>query len=233
MSKLDTHQYSYDLKTVMTYSVAAYKQNDNEYVNGSFVRDNKNIILKHLQLIDNTTSVPEADVLADLSFVNEEAGNIADEIIKYYRGLTFKAMGGVINDFEQRILNIISSGTVDRRDIGIIASMPKSYFRSVARDASDLTMRTLSISSMHVGNTGSVIEGILNVSHGSFIQRLQCHVVNGNIDGNIVVFFTKHPVEHFGTTCRISGKVKRHQISSFHNGKETVLNYVKKVDTAA
>ena len=215
---------TYDLKTIMTFAVSAHMQKGKEYVNYGTVT-NKTIIQTHLGLLDEKRMV-------FVDYVTEECADIAEKIIQYYKGLTFKAMGNKINDFEQKVLGLINCKLVDQRDIGIIASLPKAYFRAVKRDATDAMMRKLSTTSIHIGTQGEDVEGTINILNCSFIQRLQCHVVNAEMNGNIVCFFTKHPAEHWGDTCEIKGKVKRHQTSKFHGGKETVLNYVKTVDKA-
>lgn len=215
---------TYDLKTIMTFAVSAHMQKGKEYVNYGTVT-NKTIIQTHLGLLDEKRMV-------FVDYVTEECADIAEKIIQYYKGLTFKAMGNKINDFEQKVLGLINCKLVDQRDIGIIASLPKAYFRAVKRDATDAMMRKLSTTSIHIGTQGEDVEGTINILNCSFIQRLQCHVVNAEMSGNIVCFFTKHPAEHWGDTCEIKGKVKRHQTSKFHGGKETVLNYVKTVDKA-
>jgi hypothetical protein len=213
---------TYDLKTVMTYAVSAHMQNNEEYINYGVV-SNKTIIQTHLNAIDQNRQV-------FVDHVTQQCEDVAEDIIQYYKGLTFKAMGNKINDFEQKVLGLINCKQVDHRDIGIIASLPKAYFRSVKRDAADTQMRKLSTTSIHVGTLGEDIAGTINIMNCSFIQRLQCHVVNAEMDGNIVCFFTKHDATHWGDMCEIKGKVKRHQTSKFHGGKETVLNYVKTVD---
>jgi len=217
-------QQTFDLNTVMTFAVSAYKQKNNEYVNYGTVT-NKTIIQTHLGLLDENRMV-------FVDHVTQECADIAEQMIQYYKGLTFKAFGAKINDFEQKVLGLINCKLVDRRDIGVIASLPKAYFRSIKRDNTDVLMRKLSTTSVHVGTQGEDVEGTINILNCSFIQRLQCHVVNAEMNGNIVCFFTKHPAEHWGETCKIKGKVKRHQTSKFHSGKETVLNYVKKVDNS-
>ena len=213
---------TYDLKTVMTYAVSAHFQNGEEYKNyGSTT--NKAIIQSHLGEISESH-------MCFVDHITEESADIADKIIQYYKGLTFKAMGAKINDFEQRVLAVIQKGVIDRRDIGVVASLPKAYFRSIKRDETDTLMRKLSVSSIHIGTVGSDVEGTINVLNCSFIQKLQCYVVNAEMNENIVCFFTKHDADHWGEGCTIKAKVKRHQTSKFHGGKETVLNYVKKVD---
>lgn len=219
MKKFDT---IFDLPTVMTYAIAAYKQNNDEYTNQGSV-SNKTIIQTHLGLLDERSMV-FVDVMPD------DCAELAEKVINYYKGLTFKALGGKINDFEQRVLSLVNSNEVSMRDIGVVASLPKAYFRSLKRDLTDQTIRKLSNNSVYIGTLNTDITGTINILNCSFIQSLQCHVVNGEIDGNLVCFFTKHPAEHWGSSCTIKGKVKRHQKSKFHKGNETVLNYVKTVD---
>lgn len=213
---------TYDLKTVMTYAVSAHMQNNEEYINYGLV-SNKTIIQTHLNTIDQSRQV-------FVDHVTQQCEDVAEDIIQYYKGLTFKAMGNKINDFEQKVLGLINCKQVDYRDIGVIASLPKAYFRSVKRDSADTLMRKLSNSSVHIGVLGEDIAGTVNIMNCSFIQRLQCYIVNAEMNSNIICFFTKHDATHWGDTCEIKGKVKRHQTSKFHGGKETVLNYVKTVD---
>ena len=212
---------TYDLKTIMIYAVSAHFQKGEAYANYGQVT-NKRIIQSHLGVI------PTIQTLF-VDHITKECEDIAENIIQYYKGLTFKAMGAKINDFEQKVLAIIQRGQCDRKDIGIIASLPKAYFRSVKRDETDNQMRKLSTTSGHIGTEGDNIQGQISVLNCSFIQSLQCHVVNAELNGALVCFFTKHPAEHWGKNCEISAKVKRHQVSKFHGGKETVLNYVKVV----
>ena len=215
-------QQLFDLKTVMTFAVSAHMQKGEDYINYGTVT-NKTIVQMHLGLLEDKRAV-------FVDHVTEECADIAEQMIQYYKGLTFKAMGNKINDFEQKVLGLINCKLVDRRDIGVIASLPKAYFRAVKRDATDTKMRKLSTTSIHIGTLGEDVQGTTNILTCSFIQRLQCHVVNAEMNGNIVCFFTKHSADHWGETCEIKGKVKRHQTSKFHGGKETVLNYVKTVD---
>ena len=111
---------------------------------------------------------------------------------------------------------MINSGTVSFRDIGVVASLPKAYFRSIKRDETDRTIRSMSAKSSFVGTQGNDLQGKINILNCSFIQSLQCHVVNGEMNGNLICFFTKHPAEHWGTSCEIKGKVKRHQKSKVY-----------------
>ena len=45
---------TFDLKTVMMYSIAAYKQNGDSYNNTSGLQSNKNIIMSYLGILDDS-----------------------------------------------------------------------------------------------------------------------------------------------------------------------------------
>lgn len=214
--------FLFNLREVMIYSVAAYKQNGEDYINYGNC-SNKRIMQSHMGV------VKEFD-MCFVDHVTEDCATVADEIIKYYRGLTFKGLGGKINDFEQKVLGMIQSGQVKGIDFGIVASLPKAYYRSIKRDTTSQQMRALSADSQHIGNEGDDVKGVINIFNCSYIQRLGCYIVNAEMNGNIICFFTKHGQDHWGDTCTIAGRVKRHQTSRMNNGKETVLNYVKVID---
>ena len=109
-------QQLFDLKTIMTFAVSAHMQKGKEYVNYGTVT-NKTIIQMHLGLLEDKRAV-------FVDHVSQECADIAEQMIQYYKGLTFKAMGNKINDFEQKVLCLINYKLVDRRDIGVVATLP-------------------------------------------------------------------------------------------------------------
>ena len=67
----------------------------------------------------------------------------------------------------------------------------------------------MSAKSLFVGTQGNDLQGKINILNCSFIQSLQCHVVNGEMNGNLICFLTKHPAEHWGTpVVRLKVKLK-------------------------
>jgi len=157
---------------------------------------------------------------------------LAGEIISYYQGLMFKAIGGKINEFEQKVLNVVKRGEINTSEFGITACLPKSYARSIKRDRVELEQRVLSDDSQHVGNLTNRIELDIEILRVNHIKRLDCYVVNAkDTNNNLIVFFTGKGNEFNNATksMKISARVKRHQVSNHHGGKETVLNYVKKI----
>ena len=79
------------------------------------------------------------------------------------------------------------------------------------------------------GDTVNIDIEILRIN---FIAKLNCYVVNAvTSENNMVCFFTSKDESYFeGKNMTVKGRIKRCQVSKFHGGKETVLNYVKRVD---
>ena len=221
----------YDLKLLMTYSVSAYRQLGEKYIRDGSWNDgvqlvsNKALMLTHMGIFTDTKA-------KDTVTITKDDTKIAEDIINYYKKLVLKGFSNQINDFEKEILTLINTNEVPYHKIGIVASLPKSYFRAVKKDKIDLEMRQTANDSDWIGTVGKNIRGDIDVKSCSYIAKIGCHIVNAKINNNIVCFFTQYPATHWGSKCKITGKVKRHQTSKFHGGKETVINYVKKVDNS-
>jgi len=240
MARFD-YNTTYPLRDVMAASVMAYRLNGDEYITNTvseYDEDDNYIIRKHankhLMMFTVTDATPPRKFdTKDFWFENvadEEDYEVADTIISYYTGLMLKAMGATINEFEQKVLGLVKADKVTAGEFGIVASLPKSYFRSVERDAVEAQQRALSDDSQYVGKIGETVELAIDVLRCNFIQKLNCHVVNARAGNDLIVFFTSNANDFNGMRCgNIKGRVKRHQTSNYHGGKETVLNYVKKI----
>ena len=89
---------------------------------------------------------------------DEEDLEQAQEIISYYQGLMLKALSSQVNSFEEKVLHIVQENAVSLKDFGILASLIKSYTRSVAREEVELEQRALSADSQHIGAIGDTVE---------------------------------------------------------------------------
>lgn len=233
----NTYHDVYPLLEVMAYAVMAQDVNDGynkatyRFGDGSPIAySNRDIILHSMNL--RPFPKDEKRIFMFENTPDEEQVQRARDIITYYTGLTFKALGGQINDFERQILAFINDGEVSSQNFGMIAALPKSYQRSIERDAVELEQRNLSDSSNFVGTVGSTIKVMITVMRKNYISKLGCDIVNAKDDqDNLVVFFTsKGDSFESDQKYNISARVKRHQMSNYHGGKETVVNYVKVVD---
>lgn len=240
MKRID-NTTAYPLKDAMALAVMAQRINDDYLPRDDIKKDdegeliscrvaNKDLIKYGLGILKPTNSLYQFS--GQFQFYTDNVADdddleVAQEIISYYTGLMFKAIGGKINEFEERVLEIVKADTVTAYDIGVIASLPKSYARNVEREAVEQKQRELSDSSMHIGTVGDTVNMDLEIMRFNFIQKLNCYVVNARCDGNLVVFFTSNNDFNGPTNVKVRGRVKRHQVSSYHGGKETVFNYVK------
>jgi hypothetical protein len=242
MTRIDPNTM-YPLEDVMALAVMAHRINDDYLVHGvTDTNDRQEVVRRRFANKDlikfglGISKLPSVDLDGNPDF---RADNVADdedleqaqEIISYYQGLMMKAISGKINTFEERVLHVVRDSEVSVRDIGVVASLPKSYARSVEREQVEETQRALSVDSQHIGAIGDTVEIDLNIMRMNYIQKLDCHVVNGKDEkGNLVVFFTSKDREFMDKEqVKIRARVKRQQVSSYHGGNETVLNYVKVV----
>ena len=239
MSYTNTYHQIHDLETVMTYAVMAHDANDGynkstyRFGDGSPVAySNRDIMLHSMQLRPFPSD--EKRIFLFENTPDEQQIERARNIITYYTGLMIKALGSKINDFESKILSFVKSGEVPVYDFGMVAALPKSYARAVERDVVEKKQRELSDDSDFVGSVGDTLDIKIKVLRKNYIMKLGCDVVNA-VDGNnnLMVFFTgKGELFEADNTYNIRARVKRHQMSNQHGGKETVLNYVKVVDTS-
>lgn len=237
MSYTNTYHQIHDLETVMAYAVMAHDANDGynkstyRFGDGSPVAySNRDIMLHSMQLRPFPTD--EKRIFLFENTPDELQIQRARDIITYYTGLMIKALGSKINDFESKILSFVKSGEVPTYDFGMVAALPKSYARAVERDAVEKQQRALSDDSNFIGVVGDTIDIRINVLRKNYITKLGCDVINAvDANNNLVVFFTGKGELFENNNCyNIRARIKRHQISNQHSGKETVLNYVKVVD---
>jgi hypothetical protein len=202
MTRIDPNTM-YPLEDVMALAVMAHRINDDYLVHAvTDTNDRQEVVRRRFANKDlikfglGISKLPSVDLDGNPDF---RADNVADdedleqaqEIISYYQGLMMKAISGKINTFEERVLQVVRDSEVSVRDIGVVASLPKSYARSVAREEVELEQRSLSVDSQHIGAIGDTVEIDLNIMRMNYIQKLDCHVVNGKDEkGNLVVFFT-------------------------------------------
>ena len=134
-----------------------------------------------------------------------------------------------INSFVQTIGESLAQDTLTQRDCGLIAFVPKTWAGMQARQERQETVATLSTSSQYLGRVGDKVRVDFVMLDKRFLQQYNCWSVNGHdSNGNLVNFLTAH--EHLAKSGSIQGKIKRTEVSQYHNGAQvTQLNFVKAV----
>ena len=139
---------------------------------------------------------------------------------------------GLLNDFEQSVLNAIGNPTTDTFGVAVIASLPNSFRVLQKRQGLDDFFEQNRKTSNFVGKIGERLKFAVDVKDVKFIAKFNIHLVTCiNGDGNIVKFFFNREPDIAGILegkkVMLTGKVKTHDVSKFSQCKETVLNYVK------
>lgn len=203
-------------------AVAALRINEGEYVKYD-VRDpnDYNIIVKHTN----------KSIVRGLLTVNPELITAEDraqglEFRAHFQGLLFRQISGEINDFLQTAMRVAGRDEftdVDHLDLAILASLPKSAERDIARQNQKTERRELSRDSQHIGVVGDKFGGEVEVLNCFYSQKWATYYVNAKAGANLLMFAFRNELAR-GTTVKIQGTVKAHREDGI-----TQLNRVKVV----
>lgn len=192
----------------------------------------KSSVLKFLSTSNSFNAAYKNSNLFDLDyneFFSQELQKKADSMVDYYRKLVLQKISGKINGWEERVLVMIQTLICTYKDIGIAVSIPSSYERAIQSDKTNKILEDVSKISEYVGQVKNNIKLNVNIVKCVYISKLDCNLVTCiTEENNICIFFTDRQADWKGFKGHISARVKRHQVNKYHNGKETVLNYVKK-----
>ena len=160
------------------------------------------------QFLDGTFDVRDSD------------RELAEKVMQYCRGLTFKLLTDKrLSDFEQNMLSIVEKETLDSNfDIAIVSSLPNAYNRTEYRKAIDVRIRE---TEGLVGTTGERVNVTAEVVKCYFSDQWGTHFITAITEDNKQVFFAYRESLNVGANLNIEGKVKAHRDNS------TQLNYVK------
>ncbi len=163
----------------------------------------------------------------DIDIVDSDSENVA-HMIKYFKGLSLKAIKRDISDFERTILSIMNKEFVQYKDIGIIASLPNVYENGQKQRQFNKEEKKLAKSSKYIGTLHERNDFTLEVIHKKFIWRSNSYLyVCKEDNSNIVKFFSSTDGPDVGNTITLTGYVKDHTLGKMSNGCETYLNRVK------
>ena len=230
----------YSLTDLLSLSVAVNR------VNGGYIKKDANIEedengyqkkLPNLFIINNhlgiekfkTNSIKStlSKYYKDVEVIDSDSDNVA-HMIKYFKGLSLKAIKRDISDFERTILGLINKEFVQYKDIGIIASLPSVYENGQKQRAFNKMEKELAQHSRYVGTLHDRETFNLEILHKKFIWRSNSYLyVAKEGDYNIVKFFSQKSNADVGDTVSLTAFVKDHTLGKMSRGCETYLNRVK------
>jgi hypothetical protein len=153
---------------------------------------------------------------------------LAEEIIDYLKGLSFKALERKLTDFESNVLNFVGSETVGKEQLGIAASLPNVYRNKLEADNWTAREAELARTSDYIGQVGQRGEFTAKIENLRYIAKTSSYLVSCSVDDkDILKFFSGVASGKVGSTINITGFVKSQGISSYSNAKETMINRIK------
>jgi hypothetical protein len=171
---------------------------ENQLTSG--VRSNREIIVS---LMEDTTQITDE---------NREQGL---KVRQYYQGLTFKVLKGIkLNDFDNNVMLISNRDVITENfDLAVIASLPNSYVRAVARDNVD--QRIKFATGGYISKPGLKATLIkLEVLKSIFSHRYNVNFITGVTPADEVVFFSYKESIPVGQNIIVNGTVKAHRDNS-------------------
>jgi hypothetical protein len=159
--------------------------------------------------------------------VNKDDLTMADNVIDYLKGLSFKAIERKLTEFESNVLNLVNSEYIDKTQLGITSSLPKVYYNKIEQDAwtdreLELSRTSLTVGTLHErGNFDVTIEFV------RYIPRTMSYLITCSVKGQHILKFFHSKNINLGDTINLDGYVKSHNKGRYHNGMETVINRVK------
>lgn len=196
--------------------------------------DRTNGFVKKSDVFGQTDKKPNVSFLYEHFCNNEKTEyaaadiELAEEIIDYLKGLSFKALERRLTDFETNVLNFVGSETVGKEQLGIAASLPNVYRNKLEADAWTAREAELARTSDYIGQVGKRGEFTAKIENLRYIAKTSSYLISCSVDDmHILKFFSGVASGKVGDTIQLTGFVKSQSISSYSNAKETMINRIK------
>ena len=196
-------------------------------INGEYLKDGRNTIGEQGQVL--STKLRNRDVM--LEFLHNPDRLLPEDIAEgaecqnFLRNdLTFRALKGQLNDFDQATSKVLA--VADRffpqqhkYELAVIACLPQSRLRSMARQESQARIKKATGGT--VGSVGNKVAMNVEIVSANYSQNYNIFWIDAVNDADQPVFFSYRSHLNPGVRLSIAGTVKGHR-----DGK-TQLNRVK------
>jgi len=159
--------------------------------------------------------------------VNKDDIAMAENVIDYLKGLSFKAIERKLTEFESNVLTLVNSEYIDKTQLGITSSLPKVYYNKIDQDAWTDRELELSRTSHVVGTLHERGTFEATIEFVRYIPRTMSYLVTCSVKGEHILKFFYSKNINLGDTITLEGYVKSHNKGRYHNGMETVVNRIK------
>jgi hypothetical protein len=198
---------------VWSAAAAADRINNGEYLKeAEYDTTGKKVTQANREIILELCTKPELITLEDRTQ--------GQELHDHVRGWTLKLLDEKCNDFIKQAVKFVDVDAIDKNNIPLIASLPRSIKRDREFEEVRQEINALMTKGM-VGTPGKGIQGDLEILQSFQSKRFEGFVIRGVLAGYFVWFFSSTSFVK-GNKYFIKGRVKQHSSNS-----GTQLNYVK------
>ena len=219
-NKSAVNSFKYSVDDVWGAAVAAQR------VNGEYVKEDKININEdgsHETLKKRNRDIM-MDFLAVPGTITDEDRATGHECRRFLQNdLTFRALKGQLSAFDASVSRVVAveeefDSVQHRLELAVVACLPQSHQRSLARVSIDAPLRKCTTLESNVGDKVSLN---IEVVRSNYSQQYGIHWITATTQDERAVFFSSREGYDAGTHLAIKGTVKIHR-----DGK-TQLNRVK------
>lgn len=164
----------------------------------------------------------------DLKVLPEDHQQVQD-IIKFYRKLTFGVLAENLNDYLKNISRILGNAECQQKDLGVISSIPNTYLRDVNRADKDKIIKATT--GEVFGTIGDNVELFCHLVDVHYIEKIECYAhIAVDSSGRLIEFLGKKQLGFELDSIHIRAKIKDHREHYQTKKPLTQLNYVKLLD---
>lgn len=233
----DSQSHIFTVHQILAFACSAQR------LNGEYVKNNELVIdrtdtssdfTKSVYKHSNKTLMMVAMGLLSIKDTDEhrppllrltpEDTDLASEIQKYYRRLSFNVIKGE-DPFYTEINILLNSDTIPFNKLGFVACLPSTY----ARDYSKNRFKKIvdNVDRSYLAPVDSIVEDldceIIEVNRSKNYDAYNTHAI---IDNKLIFWMSKNCLE-LGPCVLVKAKVKGHMHHWKHDIEMTHLNYVK------
>lgn len=151
---------------------------------------------------------------------------LAEEVIDYLKGLSFKAIERELTEFETNVLKLVNSSEITKDKIGIASSLPKVYLNKVDQDNWTTRENQLSFTSQPIGDIGTRNTFNAKVEFVRYIPKTMSYLVSCSVDDKHILKFFSDKKLTLNSNINIEGYIKSQNRGRYHNGIETIINRI-------
>jgi len=217
-------KYGFQSKATTDYTTMTSEKISNIDGKGNPITNSARL---YRQLFPSQKVDPEDREKIDVSEYHYEK---AENILELLRGFGFIAIERSLTNFELSVLDIVGRTSISHKELGRVASFPNVYERKVSQEIWEERESRLAKSSDYIGELHCKSHFDIVIENIRYLSRTKSYLICASESHkNIVKFFI--PETNIGNikegdSIKLTGWIKKHEVSNYHGGKETMLKRI-------